>query len=507
MENKDNQFFYENEVNVTKSMVKILRWLILAFPAIMIFSLVGLFQSKISDLLIMTGVGLVVTMGPTLVYKLGVPIRILKYIVLIALCGLLTIMASNAAIGIYMTYALPMVFSIFYYDKKLTLQTAVFSYVFLVLSLFLRSQGIAQIEFETNFMWFVSRSVGFLIENFVMALVCTKIAEGARKVLENLNDTQKVAVLISECNQASAELMSETEGFKQNISRFQETNEQITVAAEKSLMDCDSNEQLAVELNTETKTALDNVGHIREQSMQLVTIAQDTYQKLGEYITYMTDTAASMEKMRETAADTECSIRSLKEAMEEVSVFAQTIGTITSQTNLLALNASIEAARAGEHGKGFAVVAEEVRVLAEDSKTASESIKGIIMNIDELLQEVQEANKKNVSSVEQGLIQINDAKEEAGQIGVMQTDSKEMATQVLAATEETEEFARKLGETSEKLQELVASLREQTGQVVEQGRNQKQVSQDVKNAFTSVEQVAARLVDIADKSMSGDEAV
>ena len=49
--------------------------------------------------------------------EVGVPSNVLKYIVLVALCALLTIMASNAAVGIYMTYALPIVFSIFYYDK------------------------------------------------------------------------------------------------------------------------------------------------------------------------------------------------------------------------------------------------------------------------------------------------------------------------------------------------------------------------------------------------------
>lgn len=332
-----------------------------------------LLQPEISDLLVMTGIGLIVTMGPTIAYKAGVPSNVLKYIVLVALCALLTIMASNAAVGIYMTYALPIVFSIFYYDKKLTLQTSIFSYLFLVLSLFLRSKGVQQVEFDTNFTWFVSRSVGFLIENIVMALVCVKIAEGARKVLESLNTTQKIAVLVEECNHASTELRA------------------------------------------------------REQSNQMVGIAGDTYEKLGEYITYMTDTAASMEKMRETATDTESSIDRLQNAMDEVSEFAQTIGSITAQTNLLALNASIEAARAGEHGKGFAVVAEEVRVLAEDSKTASESIKGIIGNIGELLEKVQDANKRNVTSIEEGLSQIDGARQEAEQIGKMQTDSRKMA--------------------------------------------------------------------------------
>ena len=43
MEGNDNQFFYENEVAVTKNIIRILRWLILAFPAIMIFSVAGLF--------------------------------------------------------------------------------------------------------------------------------------------------------------------------------------------------------------------------------------------------------------------------------------------------------------------------------------------------------------------------------------------------------------------------------------------------------------------------------
>lgn len=409
----------------------------------MIFSAVGLLQSEISDLLVMTGIGLIVTMGPTIAYKAGVPSNVLKYIVLVALCALLTIMASNAAVGIYMTYALPIVFSIFYYDKKLTLQTSIFSYLFLVLSLFLRSKGVQQVEFDTNFTWFVSRSVGFLIENIVMALVCVKIAGGARKVLESLNTTQKIAVLVEECNHASTELRA------------------------------------------------------REQSNQMVGIAGDTYEKLGEYITYMTDTAASMEKMRENATDTESSIDWLQNAMDEVSEFAQTIGSITAQTNLLALNASIEAARAGEHGKGFAVVAEEVRVLAEDSKTASESIKGIIGNIGELLEKVQDANKRNVTSIEEGLSQIDGARQEAEQIGKMQTDSRKMAMQVLEACEETENFAHKLGDTSERMQELVASLREQTGHVVEQGKSQKTVSDKAENAFLRVEDVADRLVHIA----------
>lgn len=64
-------------------------------------------------------------------------------------------------------------------------------------------------------------------------------------------------------------------------------------------------------------------------------------------------------------------------AVHQINDLSNTILEITSQTNLLALNAAIEAARAGEAGRGFAVVAEEIRKLAESSKTSVSRIQDV----------------------------------------------------------------------------------------------------------------------------------
>lgn len=69
------------------------------------------------------------------------------------------------------------------------------------------------------------------------------------------------------------------------------------------------------------------------------------------------------------------------------------INDIASKTNLLALNATIEAARAGEVGKGFAVVASEVKMLANQTASATDEIASQVGSI-------QTATTESVDAIE-----------------------------------------------------------------------------------------------------------
>ncbi len=66
------------------------------------------------------------------------------------------------------------------------------------------------------------------------------------------------------------------------------------------------------------------------------------------------------------------------------------IQDIALNTRILGFNASIEASRAKEAGKGFGVIAQEVRGLADVSKTSAETIEEIVQSINETTQQIRQ---------------------------------------------------------------------------------------------------------------------
>lgn len=97
-------------------------------------------------------------------------------------------------------------------------------------------------------------------------------------------------------------------------------------------------------------------------------------------------------------------------ASTEVNKTADTlkqIQNIAMNTKILGFNASIEASRAKEAGKGFGVIAQEVRSLAETSKTSADSIQNSMSHIDGYTKDIGEQIKHTREILMQSLDELN----------------------------------------------------------------------------------------------------
>ena len=129
-------------------------------------------------------------------------------------------------------------------------------------------------------------------------------------------------------------------------------------------------ETILVNIKNQTSSVEESSEGISEISKNMESIFSSTQKTIK--ISEQTKEAA--QKGEKSARDSFEEIKKMEKIISEIVIITGSISKISEQTNLLALNAAIEAARAGEARRGFSIVAEEVRKLADMTKTSANDI-------------------------------------------------------------------------------------------------------------------------------------
>jgi methyl-accepting chemotaxis protein len=153
--------------------------------------------------------------------------------------------------------------------------------------------------------------------------------------------------------------------------------------------------------------------------------------------------AETMSKSRQTAGMAATKVEAadqqaerLNTATQAMSGIVEMIGNITGQINMLALNATIESARAGEAGRGFAVVASEVKNLANQAKSATDTISREIGSLTSIAGDVSgalSAIKASIESVNEFIASTAAAVEEQSIVTSDMASNMQRASAELAA--------------------------------------------------------------------------
>lgn len=371
----------------------------------------------------------------------------------------------------FIHYALIAIFilQIPYYEKKSLKKTALGLFVlYLIVMIVQATKGIYGQDVNAVCSTLLVFLIGIIIlETGKIAILFNNDAIGSsreehnhvKEVLDNVLDvSQTVHQETTKTTDLMNQLVQTTESVANSMQEISSaTNMTATSIEEQSHM------------TGTIQNAIEQTGHISEDSNESIRKNMAAMESLKQQSAMIKDTNHSVTD----------AMAKLQEKTKEVETIAGSIMAISGQTNLLALNASIESARAGEAGRGFAVVAQQIRQLAEQTKSFTEEITKITNELNVNANMVVNTINGSIEATEQQGEKILAASETFEQLN---KNMEALASQV----EEVNHHILGLSESNNKIMENISQLSAVTEEVT---ANAEQVHTMSQNNLDCAEQV------------------
>lgn len=333
--------------------------------------------------------------------------------------------------------------------------------------------------------WLITRSIVRPLKDTV--LLAQTVASGDFTHQLEVTRKDELGALQASMQQMTTNLRGLIGEMKDGVVQVASAAEQLSAVTEQTSAGVQAQkvetDQIATAMQEMTATTHEvarNAGEAAKSALDASQQALQGDQAVSKAVTQIELLASEMDATKTAMAE-------LRNHADSIGGVLDVIKAVSEQTNLLALNAAIEAARAGEAGRGFAVVADEVRGLAQRTRSSTDEIAQLITGLNQstdrmatvLEQNIQltgssvdlsrEAGDmlkritQSVRSIESMNEQIACAAEQqsaAGEeIGRNVTNVRDISDQTAAASEQTASSSMELARIGVRLQEMTARFK------------------------------------------------
>ncbi len=310
-------------------------------------------------------------------------------------------------------------------------------------------------------------------------VIGAKVEETSISVQDNLNSTkiiaQNVDTLSNNAEQSSSailEMAHVNDEVTNNINNMADSVSETSSAIEQMSASIKQIASNINELNSAISITSEAMRQMEASMVEVEQNAKDTA-KLSELVSKnsdagvhaLEDTVQGIDKIRESTHLVSQILARLVSRLDDIGNILSVINEITDQTNLLALNAAIISAQAGKHGHSFSVVANEIRALADRTRSSTTEIAKLIENIQEDSEHAVKAMETGMQRVSEGVRLGGDTSKVLSQIKDSTDKSANMVRHIANATAEqvtsTKDISLSIQQIAHTIQQINSATKEQ----------------------------------------------
>ncbi|WP_208560805.1 methyl-accepting chemotaxis protein [Marinilactibacillus kalidii] len=417
-----------------------------------------------------------------------------SFIYLASFFVILTIPAMN----IWILLPIYFIFSMIYFNWKVTIQAMTFMIVILISQFFLNSNFIAMrenvLEVVVMFVLVAMIGAGGISVSFIGKKIITDATEHSESAQQQ---KLKLENVFEEIQTAVQQLMNFHQTIQSDAIQTGQVTEDIAGVFGEVTRGAEYQSTSLIGIKGNMQTIHQNILDVTTTSEEMKCLSDATGKVTNEGESHLKVLSTSMVQAKDSLHETMTLIHNLSDQNSHIEKILNTITGVTKQTNLLALNASIEAARAGEHGRGFAVVATEVRTLAEHSAKATEEISIILREIFSKVTDLE-------NQLEEGQSAFQQSEQAAQKADSIFQQIHQNATKVFKQAETVKAKSSALQSSSDTIVDEVTSISEVTEKASD---TTKQMYSGVEEQRRSVQGVIESLSELNELIMNLEELV